>query len=438
MSEIKIEVVEDVGRSQGGHAIIKLNGVWLLPANSTFRIEPVDELDAVLMPAGWPKGDLTPLETRLTPQGVEIVVGPDVVDCPSLLPGTPVSVSVPSAFVKAEVLWPDLQVSLAANSAPVVMTAAELAAELDAVASLNRQREEAEALLQLKRRMNGSYANGHADHETSSDLSQLRLREDPAGDRAIPGTVPATPKTLDVVAQEPPRLSELEIASTAPLTATALATSNPPTSRALVPAVLKPAAAPRHRFAMGLPFGLGFVVAALLTGLVALRQGGSGAAPPVAGDGLSQAASLSDVFAVAIVSPRGRDAKGVDSAAALKLADETLHGANGAADPQEAAFWLRKSLSLSIGSPQHAWALTQLGTLYAQPTTGAPDYAKARLLWEIAGDNGDAEALCFLGSLHEHGLGIAASKSKALAAYERSKAAGGCRDIDTAIARVRK
>lgn len=442
MSEIRIEVVEDTGRSQGGHAIIRVNGLWLLPANATLRIEPVDELDAELLPAGWPKGDLTPVETRLTPQGVEIVVGPDVVDCPSLLPGTPVSVSVPSAFVKAEVLWPDLPVSIAAEASPAVLTAAELAAELDAAARSTHQHEEAEALLQLKRRMNGAgndpivFGHDHKQLDARTDLAQLRYRDD-AGDDGVQmaaaqflplATMYDTPVTHD-------RLKR-DMSVSSPLTGTALA-ADPNRPRAVVPVAAKPNASQRRQLSMGVPFGLGFLVAGALTGLVALRQGGSGGVPPVTGEPISGAASLSDVLAVAVVSPRGRQATEVDLAAALKLADENLHGTSGPADPQEASFWLRKSISMSVGTPQLAWALTKLGTLYAQPTSGPPDYGKARLLWEMAGDSGDATALCFLGALHEFGLGVASSKAKALAIYQRGKAAGGCRDIDTAINRVR-
>ncbi len=63
---------------------------------------------------------------------------------------------------------------------------------------------------------------------------------------------------------------------------------------------------------------------------------------------------------------------------------------------------------------------------------------KARLLWELAGAAGDPVAMCFLGLLHENGLGSAPDKRTALQWYERSKLAGGCPQVDASIARVKQ
>ena len=83
--------------------------------------------------------------------------------------------------------------------------------------------------------------------------------------------------------------------------------------------------------------------------------------------------------------------------------------------------------------------LTQLGSVYAEPAAGrSPDYAKARQLWEIASAANDPVAMCFLGLLHENGLGVAADKKTALRWYERSKTTGGCPAVDESIARVRQ
>ena len=219
---------------------------------------------------------------------------------------------------------------------------------------------------------------------------------------------------------------------------TALASDRP---RALVPigAPKRDASAfsvPRRRpLSIGAPFAVGFLVAAGLTALFALKQG---SAPPTSASPEAGAAvaSLADVLAVASVSPSGRSAD-VDLQTALKLADESLHTTAGGPDHVEASFWLRKSMALAIGSPQMSWTLTQLGTIYAQPSSGPADYGKARLLWELAGASGDAPALCFLGALYEHGLGVARSTRQALGYYQRAKARGGCNDVDAAIARVR-
>ncbi len=456
MSEVTIEVVEDADHPEGGHAVIRLNGLWLLPTNATFRIEPVDGASPATLTPDWPRGDRAPVATRLTPQGVEIVIGPDIVDAPPLLPGTPVAVSVPAAFVRAEVLWPDLPVSAPVTAPTVVLTAAELAAELESVALANRQREEAEALQKLRDQMNGS-GGAHSTRDSGDGelraLSGLRLRpngEAPATPVADPAPfVPASPSN----AARNAAIAALMTSSTSgagipavPSQSTALSLGRPP-GRDLVPAAPKlPLRPQRKPLAMGLPFAFGFVVAALLTALFAWRQGS--VSGPRGLDTAAAAPSLADVLAVTVVSPRGRSAAEVDLPSALKLADESLHATVGGADHAEASFWLRKSLALSVGTQQLSWTLTQLGTLYAQPAAGAPDYGKARLLWEMAAGSGDPVALCFLGALHEHGLGVPKNARQALGLYQRAKAQSvsvpsgatapnGCADVDDAIARVR-
>jgi TPR repeat protein len=158
------------------------------------------------------------------------------------------------------------------------------------------------------------------------------------------------------------------------------------------------------------------------------------AAPSQARMAAEAAVTLKDVFSLDKVSPRGRSAVDVDLTTALRLADEGLHGA--AADRQESAFWLRKSLSLVLNQDEVKWALTQLGSTYAAPASGPPDYTKARLIFELAASQGDPVANCFLGSLHELGYGVVPSKSTALAYFTAAKAAGGCRGGDEAIGRL--
>ena len=72
----------------------------------------------------------------------------------------------------------------------------------------------------------------------------------------------------------------------------------------------------------------------------------------------------------------------------------------------------------------------------AQPVSGPPDYDKARMLWEIAAFNGDAIAMCFLGTLAENGLGSKVDRGKALEYYKRAKESGGCPTSDEAISRL--
>lgn len=199
-------------------------------------------------------------------------------------------------------------------------------------------------------------------------------------------------------------------------------------------------------------FGLGFLVAAILAvaSTYALRGGGdfasllSPAQPqstPVKTvekiDQPTTLTSLSAIVAVPEISTRGEQATMVDIAGALSKADASLSGTS-ESDKEEAKYWLRRALALGLGEQRLVWALTQLGTLYAAPATGAPDYTSARTLWELAAAQGDPIALCFLASLHEHGLGVAKDEVRALVLYRNAKTHGGCRNVDQMIARLTK
>ncbi len=199
-------------------------------------------------------------------------------------------------------------------------------------------------------------------------------------------------------------------------------------------------------------FGLGFVVAALLAfaSMYALREGSNiaGMLPSSTSHStqstVSQASeqpstltTLSAILSVPDVSTSGEQATAIDLADALKKADQSLAGLS-RADKEEAKYWLRRSLAQGLGEQRLVWALTQLGTLYAAPITGAPDYVSARTLWELAAAQGDPIALCFLASLYEHGLGVARDEVRALVLYRNAKTQGGCRNIDQSIARLTK
>ncbi len=159
--------------------------------------------------------------------------------------------------------------------------------------------------------------------------------------------------------------------------------------------------------------------------------GGPSPSPGPVADGL-----LFDALSVGALSPRGSSGAGVGAPRALENANAQLTGAT--RDTEEAAFWLRRYLAVALGNDRTMRALTQLGSVYAEPEGRSPDYAKARLLWEIASAAGDPVAMCFLGLLHENGLGGAPDRRAALQWYERSKQAGGCPQVDEQIARVRQ
>lgn len=195
-------------------------------------------------------------------------------------------------------------------------------------------------------------------------------------------------------------------------------------------------------------FGMGFLIAAALAliSVFAMNRSGMllgdaarvGAVNPVAASQPEESLkTLSAVLAVPDVSTNGTDATSVDLAGALNRADDLLStGESG--DKEEAKYWLRRALAQGLSEKRMVWAMTQLGTLYAAPMSGAPDYAAARSVWELAAAQGDPVALCFLAALHEHGLGVPADEVRALVLYRNAKAEGGCRNVDASIQRLSK
>jgi hypothetical protein len=157
-------------------------------------------------------------------------------------------------------------------------------------------------------------------------------------------------------------------------------------------------------------------------------------AAPRSGNSATDPGRLYDAFAVGATSPRGVSVSGISALKALENANSQLLSAS--RDTEEGAFWLRQYLNGTLADERTTRALTQLGSLYAEPSGKAPDYAKARLLWEIASAAGDPVAHCFLGLLHENGLGVPADRSAARQWYQRAKEKGGCPDVDQSIARV--
>ena len=130
-----IHIVPDQTHPEGGQAVIRIDGVWLLHDRATYRIEPLDEASSADDLLDWPHGEQIPLDVRTTARGIELVVGPSVVDAMDLHPGAAVSISVPAAQIRnAEALWPDVRrngskpraARLAANGATLVVFGAEL------------------------------------------------------------------------------------------------------------------------------------------------------------------------------------------------------------------------------------------------------------------------------------------------------------------------
>lgn len=505
MSMMKIEVVPDQSVHTGGHAIIRLRGVALLPPGATFRIEPID--DTLADEEGWPQGEILPIETRQTPDGLELRVGPEVVDAPLLEPGMPVTITVDDAQLSAELVWPNLPMSAVPVTAPVVMSAAQMAAEFAAAerARAEAQRRAAEAEAERERLRQeakeaelarpaaaleaavfapvSDFANGmatgddpaldpaHIDepmHEAARQLDAVLAIAPPVAPAARHGEADEALSTLakgggnarstddtDTLSRlnrstGEPALRNGAVGSggeggherdgTLPAIVMKQATEAAEAARSTPLAPVRPIDPPvvvQPKGGRLLAFLGGLVTAAAAVALIVLLTPPKTLATYLPGAKTPTAKIvLADAFVAGPQSPRGEIASDVDLPTALKLADYNLHGVDRPVDRAEAEYWLKKALSLTASHTQLRWAMTQLGTLAAQPVKGEPDYEKARLLWEISAGNGDPIALCFLGTLAENGLGGSPDRMKALEYYKRAKEIGGCPTSDEAIARL--
>ncbi len=191
MSGVSVEVVRE------GEAVIRLDGVFEVPSRTVFVIEPLDEEQAASASAGWPAGELTPVSTRVGAKGVELLIGPEVVDAPRLLPGTPVVISVPGASVRDELRWPSLSLSKSRRRGAAVVTGEQRVADIAARAEQQR--------VELAR-IRAARIEAEREQEAAA-LALLASRRMTESDAAA-GNVPAL-KTQPVVT----RSADLELSS---------------------------------------------------------------------------------------------------------------------------------------------------------------------------------------------------------------------------------
>jgi hypothetical protein len=424
VSTIALDIVQRVG-SDGTPAVVALRvtGLTTLPPDPMLRIDPIDERLGSVPELDWPAGPRRPVAVLAGPDGAtDLLLGADVVDSALLVAGTPVLISIIDTPAVAELVWPALTVRAPRRARPVIVTQDLRVA---ALATANARREQAAAVLAAAVGQGGAGALRRRREDGQAPTWPRLVTPDmvASGDdpRASAAAVPLVPVEGQAMAALPAATDVARATHPTPDTA-------PPASRARQAAAFLAGMAA----AMLIVFGLSQARTWPWLPSAAVTSG----APdlPTA----TQNATLRAVLATGGVSPRGRPAAGVGAEAALALADNHLHGHEGAArDQGEASFWLRHALSQAVAPEPMKWALTQLGTIYAAPEGFEPDFAKARLVWEIAGAMGDPIALCFNAQLYEHGLGVTKHAGHARTLYERARQAGGCSGLEQALARLR-
>ena len=163
MTAEALEIVSDPSAPQGGHALIRLRGLWVMPGSPSYIIEPLDEEALRVEGDGWPSGEHRPLATRIGAEGVEFSIGPEIVDAPALIPGTPVVVKIPNADLRTELRWPNLPLSPSPRRASMVMTP-EQRREAAATAAASREI----ARMRLQARTDERVIDGIAPHAEPS------------------------------------------------------------------------------------------------------------------------------------------------------------------------------------------------------------------------------------------------------------------------------
>jgi hypothetical protein len=476
LEKIGVQAYEDPTRTADGPAaVILLQGVTSLPERAEFRLRPLETAPGLPPPDGWPTGDLAPLESRLTSEGLEIAIGAELADNDRLLPGTLVELVMPGAGVRGEFAWPNIAPSLKPRRRPVIAAPQrrEPPAGETAAPAAPRPRRDAETEIQASLATIESALRG--------DSPPVRAAPSPA----VPPPAAAGQRESWPIAKPNPALRPQE-----ETIAMAEAKPTPPLGRPLnggsapgpetAGRVADDGGTPFYQSARGASLGdavsgptgrkRDLVVPSLLVAgafamiglvyLISLASQGPPApapqAPPAATATASPSAPgsfvasnpapivaeagpvLFESLAAGTTSPKGVSVRGLSATQALETALPLLQDVGPTRDTGETAFWLKRFIQASLGDERLKRALTRLGTLYAEPSSGAPDFVKARAVWELASTAGDPVAMCFLGVLYEHGLGVEINRGSALQWYERSKQAGGCPGVEESIARVRQ
>lgn len=234
MRQITVEAFEDESRPQGGHAVILLHGLDTVAERPTFRLKPVDAASNGEERALRGRA-LSPLAIRKTHQGIELLVGPEVVANPRLLSGTPVIIELPEAGVRGEFLWPSVRPLLQSRRRNIVVTRRSRAAEPDpdpgegtgSAAAGGSVPLDTEALARLLGEVGGEpialgdverpalAANGQADDFEPSNANPADADASPqapagvaengaAGEPAAAWAAPASPDVVAAVAPPPP------------------------------------------------------------------------------------------------------------------------------------------------------------------------------------------------------------------------------------------
>ena len=433
MRRIEVEAREDGSQRDSGQVIVFLEGLERLDGDAMFYLRPLDAV-ASGVELGVLSDEQRALAVRAVDGGVELVIAAELAQHPALAAGAPVEIEIPDAGVWSEFSWPALKVrarpaKVAASRAHTPLLTGRANGDKAFLAQRAAKGQPGETGGQAAAPAKASQTSRSIVTVPPAALEELpvsaaQLDEPPAGEEAH--TQPGGPAPGHVLAQEYvvfypyARGGKLGMGSTS--------------------------AAPRERKSLLPTTRLGSALMAAVAvlaiqGAMWVGSGGHIASAPAATTATAGApadGTIYDLFAAGPVSPRGVQARNVSTVKALENAQAALLTPGAPRDVEEGAYWLRRFLTSGGSDERTRRVLTQLGTAYADGTSRSPEYGKARQVWEMASAFGDPVAMCFLGTLHENGLGSPVDRRAAQEWYERARGAGGCPGVEESIARVKK
>ncbi|MGE0697642.1 MAG: hypothetical protein AB7O57_00950 [Hyphomicrobiaceae bacterium] len=422
MKRVLVLAFEDRSRPEGGHVALLLLGVRKLPSSARIELRLVGT-------DGGPASEGTsvePISCGLTEDGLELKLGPEVTELPALMAGASVEVRLPALGLRGELSWPHVT---PLRGSPARLRIVERAAA------------------------------GSSEGTTEVAGSDEATTATAAGHASIHGFDASPARCQSALEFAGPQGSPKVTARFAARTAIRLQTDAAPAMAAgVVSWKAMPISADGTPDEVGRgrssrpPLGgnwAGFaslVVAGVLLLQAAIWMAVLGESVPLAEraapldsapaelaaspDGTGEpnvfpSEALYELLAAReTLSPSGLQAAGVDAGQALLLASRSLHGPTPLRDTAEGIFWLRHHLAQSSGGPKTARALTELGSAYAAPSLGKPNYAQAHRAWQLAAAWGDPVAMCLLAALHAGGLGAAADQDAADRWRSRARKAG--------------
>lgn len=107
MKTVTIDASEDLTHPAGGYAVVLLRGATAKADSPQFRLRAVEGTNST-EGIEWPHGLRRAQAVRSTDAGLELLLGPDIVDNPHLVPGTIVAIEVPEADSQGEFHWPNV------------------------------------------------------------------------------------------------------------------------------------------------------------------------------------------------------------------------------------------------------------------------------------------------------------------------------------------